>query len=128
MKTTLRTLSLLLLVLGLSACAGTTATPSVDNALPSIYTSVAMTVTAAQLYAAPTSTLIRAVAPARQDTDTPVPTSTATASYSYASTSPYVGCEAADYLKDVTIPDGTVLSPGETFEKTWKFQNNGTCR
>jgi hypothetical protein len=27
----------------------------------------------------------------------------------------------------MTIPDGTVLSPGEVFTKTWKFLNTGTC-
>jgi hypothetical protein len=30
-------------------------------------------------------------------------------------------------LSDVTIPDGTILAPGESFTKTWLFQNTGTC-
>jgi len=25
------------------------------------------------------------------------------------------------------IPDGTFLAPGESFTKTWKFQNTGSC-
>lgn len=29
--------------------------------------------------------------------------------------------------RDVTIPDGTQMKPGETFTKTWEFINNGTC-
>ena len=28
---------------------------------------------------------------------------------------------------DVTIPDDSVLSPGEEFTKTWRLQNNGAC-
>ncbi|HVP21816.1 MAG TPA: NBR1-Ig-like domain-containing protein [Anaerolineaceae bacterium] len=28
---------------------------------------------------------------------------------------------------DVTIPDGTLLKPGESFTKTWRLVNNGSC-
>jgi hypothetical protein len=28
---------------------------------------------------------------------------------------------------DVTIPDGTVLTPGQDFVKTWKIKNTGIC-
>ncbi len=27
----------------------------------------------------------------------------------------------------MTITDGTILAPGESFVKTWEFQNTGTC-
>lgn len=30
-------------------------------------------------------------------------------------------------LEDVTIPDNTRLTAGETFTKTWRFKNTGTC-
>ncbi|NIS81302.1 MAG: hypothetical protein GTO14_14115, partial [Anaerolineales bacterium] len=30
-------------------------------------------------------------------------------------------------VKDVTIPDGEELAPGENFTKTWRLQNNGSC-
>jgi hypothetical protein len=30
-------------------------------------------------------------------------------------------------VRDVTIPDGARMNPGETFTKTWEFINNGTC-
>jgi hypothetical protein len=36
-------------------------------------------------------------------------------------------CNNSAYISDVTIPDGTVLSPGEDFVKTWRVQNTGTC-
>src|ERR671935_988388 len=32
----------------------------------------------------------------------------------------------AAYVADVTIPDGTVLAPGQRFTKTWQIQNTGT--
>ncbi len=31
------------------------------------------------------------------------------------------------YIKDVTIPDGTQMKPGEVFTKTWLVQNIGGC-
>ncbi len=36
-------------------------------------------------------------------------------------------CDQAGFEKDVTIPDNTVLSPGEQFTKTWRLRNDGTC-
>lgn len=35
--------------------------------------------------------------------------------------------DRATFVADATIPDNTVLSPGETFLKVWKLQNSGTC-
>lgn len=34
--------------------------------------------------------------------------------------------ECASFVADVTIPDGTFVSPGVTFTKTWRIRNNGT--
>jgi hypothetical protein len=33
----------------------------------------------------------------------------------------------AEYVGDVTIPDGTALAPGESFLKAWRVRNSGTC-
>ena len=33
----------------------------------------------------------------------------------------------AQFVADVTIPDGTTVAPGATFTKTWRLQNAGTC-
>lgn len=33
----------------------------------------------------------------------------------------------ATFVADVTIPDGTVVAPGQTFTKTWRLRNRGTC-
>jgi hypothetical protein len=36
-------------------------------------------------------------------------------------------CDWITFVGDVTIPDGAVFTPGETFIKTWRLQNRGTC-
>ena len=36
-------------------------------------------------------------------------------------------CNRSIFLRDVTIKDGTVLMPGETFKKIWRFENTGSC-
>jgi hypothetical protein len=33
----------------------------------------------------------------------------------------------ATFLGDVTIPDNTLMSPGQQFRKTWRLRNDGTC-
>lgn len=36
-------------------------------------------------------------------------------------------CDRADFVDDITIPDGTKLNPGESFVKTWRLKNSGSC-
>lgn len=36
-------------------------------------------------------------------------------------------CDAALFVADVSIPDNTVMTPGEDFTKTWRLKNTGTC-
>jgi len=36
-------------------------------------------------------------------------------------------CNWAQFIADVTIPDGTVVAPGSTFTKTWRLENIGSC-
>lgn len=38
-----------------------------------------------------------------------------------------VGCNNLLLIRDETIPAGSVMKPKETFTKTWKVENNGTC-
>ncbi len=40
---------------------------------------------------------------------------------------PAVLCDAASFVKDVTISDGSSLDPGADFTKTWRIQNIGSC-
>jgi len=37
------------------------------------------------------------------------------------------GCNNLLLIRDETIPSGTVFKPGESFTKTWKVANYGTC-
>ena len=31
------------------------------------------------------------------------------------------------YLADVTVPDGTIVAPGESIDKQWQVENSGSC-
>jgi hypothetical protein len=58
-----------------------------------------------------------------EPTFTPTPTKEGEAS----STPTKNVCYNLLYLKDVTIPDGTVMKSNEVFTKTWQVQNTGGC-
>jgi hypothetical protein len=70
--------------------------------------------------AQPTATLVPAQPTA---TLTPIPQQQAT----LAPTATPIPCDRAKFEKDVTIPDGTDMDPGETFIKTWRLRNDGSC-
>ncbi|MBI3738817.1 MAG: hypothetical protein HY258_07205 [Chloroflexi bacterium] len=36
-------------------------------------------------------------------------------------------CDRAQFIADVTVPDGTTFAPGTAFKKTWRLKNIGTC-
>ncbi len=67
----------------------------------------------------------------------PFPTLAAIATqpgFTFASSTPALpaggaaGCENdSTWIADVTVPDGTIFTPGEDFKKTWRVQNIGTC-
>jgi hypothetical protein len=59
-----------------------------------------------------------------QATRTPEPSSTPT-----PSETPNIDfcTDKATFKEDVTVPDGTIFSPGDKFTKTWRLQNVGTC-
>ena len=60
-----------------------------------------------------TATLDPAATPATPTTGAPVATAVA-------------GANVAEFVADVTVPDGTNFTPGETFVKTWRLKNVGT--
>lgn len=52
--------------------------------------------------------------------ETPIPTS--------MPVTPTPACENnLVYLEDLTLPDGTLVSPGEALDKRWQVENTGTC-
>jgi hypothetical protein len=36
-------------------------------------------------------------------------------------------CHDTEFVDDVNIPDGTIMTPGQDFIKTWRIKNNGSC-
>jgi len=36
-------------------------------------------------------------------------------------------CDDAAFVTDVTVPDGTTVKAGQSFTKTWRISNTGTC-
>jgi hypothetical protein len=111
----------------LGACGTATLTPSSEPIIYQVQTIVAETVTA-QATPPPTSTAIATSTPTATpyvNLTAPTPTPTSHAWYGTYSTS--YNCDASEFVKDMTVSDGTVMSPGETFVKTWKFRNTGSC-
>ncbi|HKJ28469.1 MAG TPA: NBR1-Ig-like domain-containing protein [Anaerolineales bacterium] len=59
-----------------------------------------------------------------QPSNTPIPTNTPQPTATPTETIP---CNQAGWVKDVTVPDGTTFAPGESFTKTWRLENTGSC-
>ncbi len=38
-----------------------------------------------------------------------------------------IPCDKADFVKDVTFVDGSIIAPGATFTKVWRLKNVGSC-
>jgi len=76
--------------------------------------------------AAPSNTPVPTLTPA--PTFPPLATSTGgTPFVSGPTVAPTAGCYGLAFMSDVTIPDNTAMTPGQTFTKTWKVKNNGSC-
>jgi hypothetical protein len=91
--------------------------PNSDEAAATVQAAVTQTLIA-MTQNAPTS--IPATVTPVPATSTPAPTNTAIpTAVSY--------CDWVAFVKDVTVPDGTQMGPGEIFTKTWRLQNRGTC-
>ena len=62
--------------------------------------------------------------PTSTSTSTPLPTSTLQGT---DEVSPTPSCYRMLYVKDVTIPDNTAMTPAQVFTKTWLVENSGLC-
>jgi len=59
---------------------------------------------------------------------TPAPSLTPTATTPAITLTPsQVICDSSSFLQDASVPDGSVMTPGQVFQKTWRFKNTGTC-
>ncbi|OQX61864.1 MAG: hypothetical protein B5M51_06905 [Anaerolinea sp. 4484_236] len=126
-------------VILLSAC-GTSAPASPTPDVNAIYTAAAQTVvaeltqtaavitptienTATETQAIPTETTVPAETPLPTETETLQPTETLIVEVTPTDQS----CDDSSWVADVSVPDGTEMSPGQEFIKTWKIKNTGTC-
>lgn len=107
---------------------------SPEEDVNAIYTNAALTVDAQQLTllaAQPTATVTPFVTLTPLVTNTPLVTATLQTLPLLAtktqSVSVATGCDNSVYISDVTIPDKTVVTPGQSLTKTWRVQNSGTC-
>jgi hypothetical protein len=60
-------------------------------------------------------------------TGTPPTSTPTTAPGTVTATVPPSACDRAQFVSDVTVPDRTIMAPGQTFSKTWSLKNVGTC-
>jgi len=123
---TLRIISIVsILTLVISACNLPSGTATQDPNSPNVvFTAAALTVQASLTQTVPFST---PTIPPPQPTNTAITIPTAAPTSITPIASPTAACDQAQFIKDVTIPDGTVFAPGTMFKKTWRLRNSGTC-
>ncbi len=119
----------------LVACApATPVVPTPD--IIAVRTSAAYTVVAEfTLTAAAFTPTFTPEPPTETPTPQPLPSETPTIAYATDPTlialgtpaAPVQLCDDYAFVADVTIPDETVVTPGQEFVKTWKIRNTGIC-
>jgi hypothetical protein len=126
-KTTVLMTIVIMLSLFMSGCGGSEAEATPTLSVEAIQTYAVATFSGGltqTALAAPTNT------PTPTSTVTPPPTATLVNITPFATTisvNPTSSCNMMSYVNDVTIPDNTPMTPGQTFTKTWKVKNSGTC-
>ncbi len=99
--------------------------PRPENQPNTIFTAAAQTVEAQLTQVAllkPTNSPAPSIPPT-----SPLPTPKNTDAQAAVTTDPSQVCDTAKFVADVTIPDRTELVGGESFTKTWRFTNIGSC-
>jgi len=117
-------LSVVVVLIAQLACniPGNSATPDTFATLNGLYTASAQTLEAATT---PNSLTTTPGLPLPTATfGTSLPTTNTANSGGSASTS---RCDAAQFLADVTYPDGSFVPRNNTFVKIWRIKNVGTC-
>ena len=99
------------------------ATPQPAATLDSLYTAAAQTLEAMSTQGAGTITPV-STGTLFVSTPNATPFSTFT---TVPPVQPVSRCDAAAFVSDITYPDGSNVSLGSTFTKTWRIQNAGTC-
>jgi len=125
---TLRILSILsIAMLIITACNlpsnAATQNPNDPNV---VFTAAALTVQAQLTQVAPFNTPTLSP-PLPTNTVVTIPTAAPVIPTNTPLVQPTAVCDQATFVNDVTIPDGTAMTPGTTFKKTWRLRNTGTC-
>jgi hypothetical protein len=123
-----------LLTLSVAACGSKAAKSTPTFSVEAIFTAAYQTFTAKQ------ATDLALTPPTYTPAPTPRPTlprPSPLPSISFLPTGPFStptlstggqsACDDAEYIADVTVPDGTKFDPGKKFVKTWLLQNTGSC-
>ena len=124
MKTKKILILLVCLTLTLSACSNSKKEEEAQATINAMYTSVAQTLTVLTQESTPVPT------ETPQATATLVSTATKTQAIVKTPTRVVATeslCDNSVWAADVTIPDNTVMTPGQAFTKTWSIKNTGTC-
>ncbi|MBK9926199.1 MAG: hypothetical protein IPP66_13010 [Anaerolineales bacterium] len=121
---------LLASILILTACGGSDADATPTLSPEQIQTQAVETFSAVltqTALAAPTQTPFST--PTTQPTFAPVATSAAITlpANTQVVVPPTASCYQLRFVSDVSIPDNTPMTPGQTFTKTWKVKNLGSC-
>ena len=93
--------------------------------LNSLYTAAAETLSVMSTQGATTQTVNISPTPTLS-----IPTNSPTAFATYTSVPPLqtiTKCDAAEFVSDVTYPDGSIVGRAIPFTKTWRIKNVGTC-
>lgn len=126
-KSTRIVLLLLIIIFLFSACNLPSRAPATEEP-NAVFTAAALTVQAMSTTAATqVTTFSTPTLPFPQATNTPVAFPTLALPTATVVIPPTASCDLAQFVKDVTIPDGTVFAPSATFTKTWRLKNVGTC-
>ena len=116
---------LTVLILTLSACNLPSSAPTPTEASNAVLTAAALTVQAQLTQPAAFSTPTLPLPAATNTSAVSLPTSQASTLPPAASATPV--CDQAQFVRDITIPDGSQIAPGGTFTKTWRLRNAGAC-
>lgn len=123
MRLTFRSLTFVFVLLAsILACNLPAGTPNAPATLQA-----ATTAQVATLQALQTQALITFTPPPLPTFAFPTLPPLGTTTLSAKTATPFTYCNWAAYVKDISVPDGTIFAPGTQFTKTWRFENIGTC-
>jgi hypothetical protein len=124
-------ITIIILALLLAACAPK-ATPMPTPDIDAIQTAAAKTVVAEISATAAAAAALTPLASPTSEPTSAAPTVTVTMTMGVLLTPGLIGtplglCDDAAWVADVTVLDGTLMTPSQEFLKTWKVRNTGDC-